>query len=101
MSDGGRAILSHSLHGLAATGIPSRCRSVFARVLLAGDVPVGDRRTVDRQTEDRLERHMAIKATVATEDEFVEARCQGVAGEGRDTSRGSSALGERTPGEST
>ena len=72
MSDGGRAVLLHSLHGLAATGIPSRCRSVLARVLLAGDVPVGDRRTVDRQTEDRLEGHMAIKATVVAEDEFVE-----------------------------
>ena len=53
MSDGGRAVLSHSLHGLAATGIPSRCRSVLARVRSAGDVPVGDRRTVDRQTKDK------------------------------------------------
>jgi len=41
-------------------------RRVLAGVLLAGDVPTGQRGAVDRQPENRLEGHMPIEVAVVS-----------------------------------
>ena len=72
MMDGGVAVLPHAFGGLAPPRVPSWCRGVLARVLLAGDAPVRDWRVVCRQTEDRFEGHVAVEATVVAENKLVE-----------------------------
>src|SRR5680860_1424222 len=78
MMDGGVAVLPHAFGGLAPPRVPSWCRGVLARVLLAGDAPVRDWRVVCRQTEDRFEGHVAVEATVVAENKLVEVGVEAV-----------------------
>ena len=67
-----RSVLAHAAGGFAATAIAPRCRRILARVARVGDVPIGRRRVVRRQAENRREGHMAVEAAVVAEDELVE-----------------------------
>ena len=64
--------MTHAAGSLAPPGVPPRWHRFLARVLLAGDVPIGRGRVACCQPENRFEGNMSIKATVVAEDELVE-----------------------------